>query len=122
MKLFPGQPFDIKLDEKARMRGNSMRTLFTSLAFAGLLNAKPIVNNAGPDSLTCPIEEGLGEVYIYEQELQFPVFINTSIATNTVLNINGGIVINIENAPTQLITSTLGTSLQTVTSTVFYAT
>lgn len=48
-------------------------------------------------------------VYNYE----YPVFINTYIAANTIININGGVTININNAPTYISTVVSGSSLST---------
>ncbi|RDW70370.1 hypothetical protein BP5796_08767 [Coleophoma crateriformis] len=47
-----------------------------------------------------------------------PVFINSYIAANTIININGGVVIDINNAPTFLSTVVTATVLATTTATL----
>ncbi|RDW89263.1 hypothetical protein BP6252_01295 [Coleophoma cylindrospora] len=47
-----------------------------------------------------------------------PVFINSYIAANTIININGGVTININNAPTFLSTVVTATVLATTTATL----
>merc|ERR1712093_510438 len=66
---------------------------------------------------TCPAGTAPVEVVITTQIYQFQVNINTFIESNTIININGGITININNAPTQLITIVTGTTTVTSTST-----
>ncbi|KAL3424724.1 hypothetical protein PVAG01_04005 [Phlyctema vagabunda] len=58
------------------------------------------------------------QVYISTQVVTYPVFINTYVSANTIININGGVVININNAPTSLSTTVTASSTTTITSTV----
>ncbi|KAI9682298.1 MAG: hypothetical protein M1817_000352 [Caeruleum heppii] len=69
----------------------------------------------------CLASQQVIQVIIREQVIRFPIRINTFIARNTVLVINGGVTININNAPTQLNINTVGISTRSVTSTTSLA-
>lgn len=60
-------------------------------------------------------------VNVVTNYLTYPVIINTFIPANTIININGGVTININNAPTSIATTVLATSTivstETLTST-----
>ncbi|RDW64139.1 hypothetical protein BP5796_10641 [Coleophoma crateriformis] len=53
-------------------------------------------------------------VFIKTYEISYPVFINTYISANTIININGGVTININNAPTYISTVVTGITNSTV--------
>jgi len=57
-------------------------------------------------------------VVIATQVVVYPVLINTYIEQNTVININGGINIIINNAPTSISTAVTATVAETATSTM----
>ncbi|KAL3423058.1 hypothetical protein PVAG01_04805 [Phlyctema vagabunda] len=63
-------------------------------------------------------EQPILKLYISTTLVSYPVFINTYVSANTIININGGVTININNAPTQLSTTISATSTSTITSTV----
>lgn len=52
---------------------------------------------------SCPGE--ITQVVISTQVVAYPVVINQYFGDNTVINIEGGVTININNAPTSLVTT-----------------
>ncbi|KAL3428035.1 hypothetical protein PVAG01_01544 [Phlyctema vagabunda] len=66
----------------------------------------------------CYADQPIVKLYVSTNVVTYPVFINTYISANTIININGGVVININNAPTSLSTTVTATATSTVTSTV----
>lgn len=57
-------------------------------------------------------------VHISTYEVSYPVFINTYIPADTIINIDGGVTVNINNAPTYISTVVTATVNSTVYSTV----
>jgi len=57
-------------------------------------------------------------VVIVTQVVVYPVLINTYIEQNTIININGGINIIVNNAPTSISTTVTATVIETATSTM----
>jgi len=57
-------------------------------------------------------------VYVSTNVISYPVVIQTYIAANTIININGGVTININNAPTSLDTTVTATATVTSYSTL----
>lgn len=92
------------------------KTFTSALALAGLSSASAIARRQTED--TCN-GGSPSVVFITTCEVEYPVVINTFIEDNTIITINGGVTININNAPTSLITTVTGTD--TVTSTVTVA-
>jgi hypothetical protein len=94
-----------------------MKLKQTLASLAGLFS----LSNAIPAALT-PFEECLAaeiaQVYIETQVINYPIYINTFIESNTIININGGITINVNNAPTQLVTTVTANTTATVTTTM----
>ncbi|KAI9679549.1 MAG: hypothetical protein M1817_005571 [Caeruleum heppii] len=88
--------------------------LLISSAFSNPLVSLQISNRFSNN--VCLSSQRVIRIEIREQIVRFPININTFAARNTVLNING-ITINVNNAPTQVIINTFGTTTQTLTST-----
>ncbi|RDW94879.1 hypothetical protein BP5796_00642 [Coleophoma crateriformis] len=65
----------------------------------------------------CPPDSPIVQIFVCITLVTYPVLINTYIEANTIININGGVTININNAPTNL--STIVTGLVTQTSTSY---
>jgi hypothetical protein len=63
----------------------------------------------------CPY--GTFQVIISTVVTHYPVVIDKFFDQNTVININGGVVININNAPTNIITTVQAMETETVTAT-----
>lgn len=56
--------------------------------------------------------------YVFPTVVEYPVLIQQYFEENTILIVNGGVTININNAPTSLSTTVTATSTSTTTSTV----
>jgi hypothetical protein len=83
----------------------------------GRVSASPLAQLFDRQTDVCPADQ-IVQVIVEYQEVQYPVFINTFIESNTIINVNGGITLNINNAPTTVNTIITATSTVTVTSTV----
>jgi hypothetical protein len=66
----------------------------------------------------CPAGSHITQVFVSNVVIEFPVYINTFISQNTIININN-INIAINNAPTQFVTTFIGTSTVVSTSTMY---
>lgn len=61
-------------------------------ALAGVAHASPINNDIEKrQDEVCAAGGAITQVFISTQVVAYPVFINTYIANNTVININGGV-------------------------------
>ncbi|KAL3419135.1 hypothetical protein PVAG01_09357 [Phlyctema vagabunda] len=104
--------------------------MFSKIGFSGAaITALSLINPIKASALDAkrdicvPVGGGSGSgsgsaaapviVYVSTNVVSYPVFINTYISANTIININGGVTININNAPTFL--STVVTATATVT-------
>lgn len=87
---------------------------------AGLAQAMPGGRLFGRDYSDYECPAGYGHTIIQHQihEVTYPVVVDQYCETNTILIINGGVTINVNNAPTQLSTTVTVTTTSTVTSTV----
>lgn len=92
---------------------NAVRSgaLFAALSTATVFDAA--IARRGGYSDICP--SGVTEVTVTHQVVHYPILINTQINANTVIIINGGITINVNNAPTLLITTVTATVTTPVT-------
>lgn len=89
--------------------------ILPALCVAGLASSYQII----PRQEVClPESGGIVQIHVSTNVVSYPVYINTYITTNTTININGGVTININNAPTQIDTTLTATATETFTSTV----
>lgn len=99
---------------------NHWRTLqVIVLFFAHFAHSQPPrpVNDA-----ICPVGDIPWTVVAQDVVILSPVYINTFVEENTVLIINGGLTINIDNAPTSLDFTTFSTTTTTTVITTISAT
>jgi hypothetical protein len=86
---------------------------------ASPLNLEPRQDECVAGSSDAGLPSGpIVQLIIQTQVVSYPVYIDTYIASNTIININGGVTININNAPTSLVTTVIAISTTTITSTV----
>jgi len=92
---------------------NAIRTgaLFAALSTATTLDAA--IARRGGYSDICPA--GVTEVTVTHKVNCYPVAISTQCDHNTIIIINGGITINVNNAPTLLVTTVTATVTEPVT-------
>jgi len=95
---------------------NALRSgaLFAALSTATTLDVA--IARRGGYADICPA--GVSEVTVTHHLVHYPVLINTQINANTVIIINGGVTINVNNAPTHLSTTVTVTKHETSTATV----
>lgn len=86
-------------------------SLFASSVFSLALD--PVVERD-----ICPSEYPIVQVFISTKLVNYPVLVSTFIPADTTININGGVTININNAPTNLSTIVTGSSTTTYTEVV----
>lgn len=81
-------------------------------------SAVEVYHNSKRD--VCLSYEGSGPtvVHVSTNVVSYPVYLNSYISSNTIININGGVTININNAPTYLNTVVNATRTETLYSTV----
>ena len=92
--------------------------LFAStIGIARAVPAASLVSRDPYDDSFCPV--GYPSVIIEHQiqEVAYPVIINQFFEQNTDIVINGGLTININNAPTSVSSTVIVTTTATVTST-----
>lgn len=92
---------------------NAVRSgaLFAALSTATTLDVA--IARRGGYADICPA--GVSEVTVTHRVVHYPVVINTQINADTVIIINGGITINVNNAPTSLVTTVTRTVTEPVT-------
>ncbi|RDW88556.1 hypothetical protein BP6252_00588 [Coleophoma cylindrospora] len=88
-----------------------------TLAFSLLLSSvSSLAVNPIVERDYCPPDAPIVQIFVCTTLVTYPVLINTYIKANTIININGGVTININNAPTNLSTIVTGSLTQTSTS------
>jgi hypothetical protein len=94
---------------------------FKSLAAAAglvtLSQAVSLSENRPAYSDECPKDSGYTSVVVKTKVVQYPGVINQFFEENTSIVINGGVTINVNNAPTSIVTSFTATSTETTTET-----
>ena len=68
------------------------------------------------DAEVCSVNNLVVLIYVSEQTIEYPVYINTFIESNTVLVVDEIVSISVDNAPTQLVSNIVVTSTVTITS------
>jgi len=95
-----------------------MKTLKTAALLGGMQLLSTVEAgkfDLSPRDNICPANPPVVAVTIIDQIIEYPIYISTYIATNQDITINGGVTINVNEAPTALVTTTVGTTTSTIT-------
>ncbi|RDW73949.1 hypothetical protein BP5796_07391 [Coleophoma crateriformis] len=89
--------------------------IIPALCFAGAVDCYQIIRR---QEACTPASGGIVQVYISTTVVTYPVHVSTYVAANKVININGGVTINVNNAPTMIDTTVTATGTETISSTI----